>query len=91
MATRIACLCDRVCQTVTLDWLPDSVMRSPSVLPFCHCDTCRRITGLCTSYVPLKQSGPDLNGLVEYVESTTLSFWFSGTCGAHAFSLAQGK
>ncbi|EQL35429.1 hypothetical protein BDFG_02916 [Blastomyces dermatitidis ATCC 26199] len=70
MATRIACPCNRASQTVILDWSPDSVMRSPSVLPFCHCDTCRRTAGLlCTSYVPLKQgkqSGPDLNGLVEY-------------------------
>ncbi|EEQ92119.1 uncharacterized protein BDCG_07239 [Blastomyces dermatitidis ER-3] len=70
MATRIVCLCNRASQTVILDWSPDSVMRSPSVLPFCHCDTCRRTAGLlCTSYVPLKQgkqSGSDLNGLVEY-------------------------
>ncbi|PGH05677.1 hypothetical protein GX51_02837 [Blastomyces parvus] len=95
MATRITCLCNRASQTVALDWLPASGMGGPSVLPFCHCDVCRRTTGLlCTSYIPLrqgKQSGPNLNGLVEYIESTTSSRWFCGTCGAHVFLQLKGN
>ncbi|PGH33930.1 hypothetical protein GX50_03251 [[Emmonsia] crescens] len=88
MATRISCLCNRASQTVSLDWSPESV------LAFCHCTTCRRTTGLlCTSYVPLKrgtQSAPNLNGLIEYVESTAASRWFCEICGAHVFLQLKG-
>ncbi|PGH13653.1 hypothetical protein AJ79_03501 [Helicocarpus griseus UAMH5409] len=54
-------------------------------MTLCHCANCRWTTGmLCASYL-LLESAPNLDGLVEYVEFTTASRWFCGTCGAHVF------
>ena len=57
---------------------------------FCHCWTCRHVTGApATPYIsiPLDQPGndPDLSSLKEYNTSAIRTRYFCGTCGTHLY------
>lgn len=85
----ISCLCRKVnARQIPLAHLATS----PSQVLLCHCNACRSTSGvLCTSYYSLMISeesglGNDLVAnpyLREYPQSTRLSRWFCGDCGAH--------
>ena len=78
---RISCLCGKVAQGIDLS------LQTPLTLTMCHCDSCRRTSGLlCTSYFDLSsEEPPNFTGLSKYAETENIDRWFCGTCGAHAF------
>lgn len=81
MINYISCLCGRVGQQVSLQKRAD-----PSVLRLCHCNDCRSVTGLLfSSYLILQSSPTTFEGLVKYEQSSDVSRWFCGICGAHVF------
>ncbi|KAK4443706.1 Mss4-like protein [Podospora aff. communis PSN243] len=75
----ISCLCGAAQQTVS-----PPPHDSNSRITFCHCDSCRHLTGiLCTTYTPTTQ--PSLAGLTKYSLSDTSARYFCSTCGCHVF------
>ncbi|KAH8649939.1 hypothetical protein BX600DRAFT_473843 [Xylariales sp. PMI_506] len=74
----ITCHCGAAAQTVTA---------APSTgLNLCHCDSCRRNTGvLCVSYTLIAGDGPSTAGLRAYQSSAGFQRFFCGTCGCHVF------
>jgi hypothetical protein len=77
--TTISCLCGAAQQT-----LSPPPHDSNSHITFCHCDSCRHLTGLlCTTYTPITQ--PSLAGLTKYSPSDASTRYFCSICGCHVF------
>ncbi|KAL2135035.1 hypothetical protein VTI74DRAFT_10072 [Chaetomium olivicolor] len=79
----ISCHCGATRQLLT----PRSNHDALSDASFCHCDTCRHLTGLlCTSYVPISSDpAPSLAGLERFSTSPSSTRYFCSTCGCHVF------
>ncbi|KAL2857819.1 Mss4-like protein [Aspergillus pseudoustus] len=83
MLHSISCLCTKVVQQVHIN------PSNNSELDLCHCAVCQAISGqICTSYYVL-QGTPHLENLLKYQQSDTLSRYFCGTCGSHAFAYSM--
>ncbi|KAL3463159.1 Mss4-like protein [Aspergillus heterothallicus] len=80
MLHSISCLCTKVVQQVHIN------PSSDGELNLCHCTECQAVSGqICTSYYPI-HGKPLLENLLKYQQSDTLSRYFCGTCGSHAFA-----
>jgi hypothetical protein len=93
-AASVSCLCEKIsAQQIVVAPLASPPPRSPGV-SLCHCSICRSASGvLCTSYHRLLFTPEsDVGSLIlnpslkEYAQSTQLSRWFCGTCGAHVLA-----
>jgi hypothetical protein len=83
--SRIACLCGRISQSVSLNQRPEQ-----TILALCHCNSCRTTSGeLCTSYFALSSPPTSFESLVEYQQSEHATRWFCKGCGAHVFMQFQ--
>lgn len=88
-AIAISCLCGAAQQSLNLT----SPVGSWPHVPICHCDSCRRLTGvLCTSYVAISTTTPptpSVAGLKSYdapsPHSGACRYFFCATCGCHVF------
>ncbi|KAK0717248.1 Mss4-like protein [Lasiosphaeria miniovina] len=88
-AVAISCLCGAAQQSLNLT----SLVGSWPHVPICHCDSCRRLTGvLCTSYVAISTTTPptpSVVGLRSYdapsPHSGACRYFFCATCGCHVF------
>lgn len=69
-----------------------------SLLPFkayfCHCDSCRHVTGApAANYftIPQEVSQPDLKDLIKYKTSEGTGRYFCGSCGTHLYVKDEGS
>ncbi|GAB1312391.1 hypothetical protein MFIFM68171_02601 [Madurella fahalii] len=81
----VSCHCGQARQTLFLQGSGDLF----SDVSFCHCDTCRHVTGqLYTSYVPLSPiRHPDISMLQARSTSPSETRYFCPKCGCHVFRL----
>ncbi|KAL2020467.1 hypothetical protein VTK56DRAFT_8352 [Thermocarpiscus australiensis] len=79
----ISCRCGAARQTVS----PRGNKNIFSDVTFCHCDTCRHVTGLlCAPYALISSSPPpSCAALSSYPTSPTSTRHFCSTCGCHVF------
>lgn len=91
----VSCLCTKV----SVQQLLVAPLGSQPPRSFCHCSICRSTSGvLCTSFFALlltPKSDNNASSLIsnpalrEYAQSSQLSRWFCGTCGAHVLALLK--
>ncbi|KAK3311529.1 uncharacterized protein B0T15DRAFT_79126 [Chaetomium strumarium] len=87
MPLTISCHCGAARQTLA----PLANQDLFSGASFCHCDTCRHITGLlCTSYTPISpHPAPSIVGLESYSTSPISIRYFCSKCGCHVFRITR--
>ncbi len=84
---KISCLCGTAAQTIAR-WPRD--VEGPQDINMCHCEGCRRSTGLlCASYIAIEEP-QSLEGLVSYEPSASgapghFQRFFCGKCGCQIF------
>ncbi|KAK4239490.1 Mss4-like protein [Achaetomium macrosporum] len=83
----ISCHCGAARQTLA----PRANHDVFSGVSFCHCETCRHMTGLlCVSYAPISSHpAPSVVGLESYSTSPASTRYFCSTCGCHVFRARQ--
>ncbi|SPQ19797.1 73a16fe7-1b47-4b2c-8e32-d1f8fd41fa75 [Thermothielavioides terrestris] len=83
----ISCHCGAARQAVA----PRGNQSLFSEVSFCHCDSCRHLTGLlCASYAPISSHpAPSVAGLQSYSTSPASTRYFCSTCGCHVFRASR--